>query len=114
MSVNTPAFIYNATVTRVVDGDTVDIAVDLGFRSYHSIMTRLFGLNAPELHAVGGKESRDALAAKIPPGSPIVIQTFKDPTDKYGRYLVLIRKPNEPTSINDWLIASGHAVAKFY
>ena len=41
-------FEYNATVTRVVDGDTIDAIVDLGFSTFKKVRIRMHGINAPE------------------------------------------------------------------
>lgn len=100
-------FIYEALVTRVVDGDTVDLTVDAGFRVDVRVRTRLKGINAPELSTPEGKAARKALADKLPPLTFVMVETFRDPGDKYGRWLATIRCDNE--DINRWLVESGHA-----
>jgi endonuclease YncB( thermonuclease family) len=57
----TPGYIYRATGTRVVDGDTFIAAVDLGFRVTYSCIVRLHGINAPEKNKTGGQSAKAAL-----------------------------------------------------
>lgn len=106
---------YNATVERVVDGDTVDVDVDLGFSVHHKRRLRLRGINTPELHAkdnlVRAKAlaAKDALTAALAKG-PLVIRTFKDGSDKYGRMLAQLYVNGDAISVNDQLVAQGFAV----
>lgn len=113
---------YHATVTGVVDGDTVDLIVDLGFRTQFSNRFRLFGINTPESYGkeatVEGQASKDRLKAILPVGTSVVVKTQRDKTEKYGRYLgilYLLDAKGEPvaTSVNDTLVAEGHAKAYF-
>lgn len=86
-------FIYKATVLAVIDGDTLDLAIDLGFDLTRKIRIRLNGINTPELNSKDPTEVTKAKEAKtfvqnlLPMGKVIYIQTFKDKTEKYGRYL---------------------------
>lgn len=75
-------YVYNATVTRVVDGDTLDLDVDLGFSVHYRTSVRLLGCNARELSQDGGKEARDNLRALLPVGTAVTVATVK--ADKYG------------------------------
>lgn len=101
---------YRATVLKVIDGDTVDVAVDLGFHARLDMRLRLAGIDAPELHAADsapGKAARDALVGVLPPATLVLIRTEKDRTEKFGRYLALVY-PNTGTgyadqSVNEWL-----------
>jgi micrococcal nuclease len=103
----TPTFVYRAVVLRIVDGDTVDLDVDLGFRASIEIRTRLIGINAPELNTETGRLVRDALAAHMPPGSGVVVRTFKDPRDKYGRWVSEIE--HNGVDVSHWMLDNGHA-----
>jgi endonuclease YncB( thermonuclease family) len=90
---------YRAVVTSVVDGDTIVAEVDLGFHAWHHGPFRLAGCNARELHAPGGPEARDHLAALLPPGTPVTIQSTRPgtpvPDDKYApRYDAAITLPD--------------------
>lgn len=76
-------YIYNATVLRVIDGDTVEVDVTFGFYLRHApTPIRLLGCNARELSEPGGKEARANLAALLPAGSRVLLQTAKP--DKYA------------------------------
>ena len=57
-------FEYNATVTRVVDGDTIDAIVDLGFSTFKKVRIRMHGINAPESRTRDLEEKKKGLAAK--------------------------------------------------
>lgn len=79
---------YEATVQRWVDGDTVDLLVDLGFRLSLEGRFRLYGVDTPER----GQEKHDAATAfvteKAPVGTIVDISTYKDhEQEKYGRWL---------------------------
>ena len=121
------------SIDKVVDGDTVDVTVDLGFKIHHKIRVRLYGINAPESRTRDLEEKERGLAAKkrlkellgcgmfvgIPRdlgGTHYVLKTEKK--GKYGRYLgTLIKREtiveeNEEveTNINKKLVEEGHAV----
>ena len=82
MTLQSP-YIYNATVLYVHDGDTFDCDVDFGFYLHHApTPVRLLGCNAIELSQPGGKEARDNLAALLPVGAKVLLQTAKP--DKYA------------------------------
>ena len=55
---------YNAEIVRVVDGDTVDAMVDLGFKIFKKIRIRLYGINTPETRTRDLEEKKRGLAAK--------------------------------------------------
>lgn len=101
---------YNATVLRVIDGDSIEIDIDLGFSLTSRQPVRLYGINAPEVVGAtraAGLAARDWLAAQIPPGTRVVVMTVK-PKDKYGRYLAKVFKDGR--SLNDLMVTTGHAV----
>lgn len=100
---------YKAKVVKVVDGDTIDCDVDLGFYMTARIRFRLARIDTPE---VRGEERPEGLAAKAwlverleAVNNEIVVKTEK--TGKYGRWLgeVVIGEEN----VNDALVKSGHA-----
>lgn len=102
-------YIYNATILRVVDGDTVDAAVDLGFDIHMNMKLRLMGINAPELSTLEGKNARDWLTTILAgENNQITIRTEKDRTEKYGRYLATLLIGD--VSINQMMIDDGYAV----
>lgn len=102
---------YTATVLKVVDGDTIDLRVDLGFHVSTTIRTRILGIDAPEVRTQEGKNVRDYLRLALPPGTQVQIQTEKDPGDKYGRWLATIREPALLGDVATHLIERGMAVA---
>jgi micrococcal nuclease len=113
-------YFYEAKVDRVVDGDTVDLFIDLGFGIYHKVRVRLYGVNTPESRTTDLVEKAAGLAAKdyvsdwIQGHPSVFIKTVKDNTEKYGRILGYLYSDEKMTAcLNDDLIDSGHAVAYF-
>jgi micrococcal nuclease len=85
---------YGCKVTRVVDGDTVDCILDLGFSILHKCRVRLFAIDTPESRTRDKDEKvRGKLAAKflkdaIDDGKKVILRTkLKDSKGKYGRVL---------------------------
>lgn len=106
-------FEYYARVHEVIDGDTIDVSVDLGFSIQHLIRLRLYGINTPELRSKDPAEKVMAVTAKnrligLIEGKIVKIKTFKDKTDKYGRYLAEVFSSNNE-SINNMLLTEGLA-----
>ncbi|NIB44855.1 thermonuclease family protein [Pseudomaricurvus alkylphenolicus] len=103
-------YTYSATVTGVYDGDTVTVDIDLGLGVWlRGQKIRLFGINAPEVRGKSrsaGIDARDWLRSEIL-GQSVVLNTIKDKTGKYGRWLAVVRKNG--VSINDKLVSTGHA-----
>ncbi len=103
-------YTYKATIPRVVDGDTVEANVDLGFGITVKQRLRLLGVNTPEIvgeYRDKGLEAKEWLATVVE-GQEVVVQTVKDKKDKYGRYLAVIWLDGE--SINDDLIQMGYGI----
>ncbi len=103
-----PTYTYSAKVASVIDGDSVYLDVAVGFHVSVNIYARLYGINAPEVSTPEGKESRAALRKKLLPGADVIVKTFKDPGDKYGRWLAVIVL--DDVNINDWLVTEKLAV----
>ena len=79
---------YKATVVRVVDGDTVYLDIDLGFRIRMTIDVRLYGLDAPELRGpsrAAGLKAKAYVENALPVGAMVIVKTYK--AEKYGSYL---------------------------
>jgi micrococcal nuclease len=108
-------WIYNAEVKKIVDGDTFDILIDLGFDTFRKGRVRLYGVNTPESRTTNIEEKKLGLAAKeftdqwiTAAGSKIKIETILDKNEKYGR--ILARVWNEAGScLNTDIVASGLA-----
>lgn len=81
-------YTYNAIVDRWVDGDTVDLFVDLGFRVITHQRFRLLGVDTPERGQPRFKEATECAERACPPGSAVQFTSIK--TDKYGRWLVAL------------------------
>lgn len=96
-----------ATVERVVDGDTIVLSVDLGFRITNRDSFRLFGIDTPERGQVGWAEATAELNRLAPPGTRLIIHTSKPLQDKYGRWLAKLFAGD--IDINQTLIDGGFA-----
>ena len=106
---------YGCTVTRVVDGDTIDVIIDLGFSILHKCRVRLYGIDTPESRTrdkdekVRGKLAGKYLKDAIDKGDTIVLQTkMKDSKGKFGRVLANIIV--DDININQQMILNHLAV----
>ena len=111
---------YRAIVDRVVDGDTIDVDIDLGFDVWlKKQRIRLRGVDAPESRTRDLEEKKFGMLAKIyvmehcPSGSEIILQTYLDDRGKFGRILGEIFLPNHDTSLNELMIVDKIAVHYF-
>lgn len=103
-------YIRNATVVKVIDGDTVDLLVDLGFELTYKTRCRLTGINAPEKNTPEGMKSAEWLTKLLPTGRAVIIKTDRDKKEKYGRYLATIQVAGLKDSVNQSLVDAGLAV----
>jgi len=109
---------YLALCERVVDGDTIDVRIDLGFDVSVKKRVRLLGINTPETYGTkkGSVEWQKGMDAKwfvtdLIEGKKIWVKTHLDKTGKYGRVLAQIYHAGlDAKSLNDLLVESGHAV----
>jgi len=105
---------YKAAVTRIVDGDTVVVDIDLGFGVWlRDQSVRLAKINAPEIRGStreAGLASKDFLT-KLILNKWVQIRTEKG-NEKYGRWLatILIEEDGNLIDINRKMIAEGHAI----
>ena len=104
---NTVEYRYKAAIDRWVDGDTVDLYVDLGFHMYQKTRFRLYGIDTPERGNVNWGEATDHAELMAPVGTDVIIEVYKA-ADKYGRWLVNIFV--DDVSVNQSLVAAGLAV----
>ena len=107
---------YKVKITRVVDGDTVDAEVDLGFDTFIKDRIRLMGLDTPESRTRNKKEKALGLAAKAylkellkENKGDIILRTSKEGKGKFGRILGTLLIYDGMTSVNQMLIDEGHA-----
>lgn len=97
---------YEVSLVRIIDGDTIEVEVDLGFRITHRMHVRLYGFNTPERGQPGYREAADHLRTLIPATGKFAVRSIK-PEDKYGRWIV------EVSGVADSMVASGNAVPYF-
>lgn len=105
---------YRATILRVIDGDTIEARVDLGFDVFAVQRFRLYGINAPETKGESREDGRAAteylrtLITTNAADSVLTIQTRKDKREKYGRYLAVLVANG--LNLNAAMVNAGHAV----
>ena len=124
---------YKAFIKNVVDGDTLEIDIDLGLYVWiHGEKIRLYGINTPEVFGVKKDSAEWKLGNKasvfvkqvLKEKDEIIVETVKDKREKYGRYLAVvyvkiaaehlagltgIRNIGEFYCLNDILIEKGFA-----
>ncbi len=112
-------FHYTANVTRVVDGDTIDVILDLGFNIYHKGRIRFMGINAPESRTKDAVEKEAGLAAKRyvedwinALENKVIIETCLDEKGKFGRILGRVLN-DEGECLNEEMVSLGHATPYF-
>jgi micrococcal nuclease len=98
-------YTYYTKIEKVVDGDTVDVFIDLGFKVWRSERIRLVGVDTAEKNTPYGKATKDYLTQLLA-GKIVKLEVFKP--DKYGRYLGKIYI-NSEISINDQMVSNGMA-----
>ena len=109
-------YVYNAKCTRVVDGDTIDAQIDLGFDVHKKIRIRMVGINTPESRTRALEEKKRGLAAKYRVKELLDSQENKfilhsQGVGKYGRCLGVIFLGE--SKLQDILLEEGHAVEYF-
>ena len=90
-------FTYQTKLIEVIDGDTVDLLIDLGFGVHVKERCRLYGIDAPEMPTEAGKAAKAYLESLIGAATgELYVATRKmtrkpkEKTDKYGRYLAVL------------------------
>jgi len=103
-------------VTGVVDGDTIDVELDLGFNISYSQRVRLAGIDTPESRTkdkaekVLGLEAKEYLKKQLKDAKSVVIRTEKmNSSEKYGRILGWVYVNGESESLNNKMINDGYA-----
>jgi micrococcal nuclease len=107
---------YVRKVEKVVDGDTIDVLIDLGFDILFQSRVRLAGIDTPESRTKDlkekalGLESKEYLSKHIKDAKSVVIKTEKmNSTEKFGRILGWIYVNGDTVSLNDMMINDGYA-----
>ena len=108
-------YTYNATILRVVDGDTIDALIDLGFDTHVKKRIRLYGIDAWEsrtrdkVEKVKGLVAKERLAAIIELEHEGKFILVSHGVGKFGRVLGDIYLTPDSDSVNNLLISEGHA-----
>jgi len=107
---------YVREVKNVVDGDTIDVIIDLGFDILFSSRVRLAGIDTPESRTtdkaekVLGLEAKEYLKKQLKDAKSVVIRTEKmNSSEKYGRILGWVYVNGESESVNNKMINDGYA-----
>ena len=114
-------FEYSCTIVKVIDGDTVDVDIDLGFGVWlKKQRIRLYGIDTPESRTRDLEEKKYGLVAKafvlahLPLGSTRTLTTDQDKTGKYGRILGKFTAYDSDldawVNMNQWMIVKHLAV----
>lgn len=104
---------YSATLIRVIDADTFEMNIDLGFYTHVYQKIRLRGVDAPERFTPGGKHAIEFVKTWFINNLGLVLTTHKsDLTDKYGRWVADVVATNDRNLAEDMLVA-GVAVPFF-
>ena len=127
-------YTYAAKLIEVIDGDTVDLFIDLGFGVHVKERCRLYGIDAPEMPTAQGQAAKACLESLIGAAMELYVATrkmtrkTKEKTDKYGRYLAVLydnyhdveadvdetKVSMMPTSINARMMYAGHAKERYW
>jgi micrococcal nuclease len=107
---------YVRKVENVVDGDTIDVLIDLGFDILFASRVRLAGIDTPESRTKDlaekalGLEAKEYLKKALKDAKSVVIKTEKmDSSEKYGRILGWVYINGNTVSLNDMMINDGYA-----
>lgn len=103
-------------VLKVVDGDTIDVDIDLGFNISYTQRVRLAGIDTPESRTKDAREKalglevKDKLKKAIDAAKTVVVKTeLPDSSEKYGRILGWVYLDGDTRSLNEQLIDEGYA-----
>jgi len=114
---------YEMKVIRIIDGDTIDAQVDLGFKVHHNVRIRLFGINTPEVRTrdaeekVRGKAATERVRELLSGADRLILKSHG--VGKFGRCLGEVTVVNfkadedETKDLTQTLLAEGHGVPYF-
>ena len=112
---NKPNYTYKVTVDRVVDGDTVDVLIDVGFKTTVFKRLRLVELDTEELRSSdpirreGAQNAKARMEEILANADTVYVQTYLDSTGKYGRLLatIWVEKDGNLTNVNEQMVLEG-------
>jgi endonuclease YncB( thermonuclease family) len=122
---------YKAQVKAVIDADTIDVLVDLGFGVHTMQRLRLYGIDAPEMRSEAGKIAKEYVKSVLLGADAsmfVYVRTLKDKKDKYGRKLAVLyfdpvsmlldhdesKIEMMASSFNLQIVRNGHAVERYW
>lgn len=106
---------YKARCYRVVDGDTYDVTVDLGFNIHHNIRLRLRGVNTPEIFGATASEEGKRAAEFVRgllENKDVVVTTYKAQPSTFNRYEadVMVLVEGVPVDIATHIVEQGYGI----
>ena len=115
---------YKCKIVKVIDGDTTDVDIDLGFGVWlKKQRIRFYGIDTPEsrtsdkVEKIYGLMAKEVVLSYLPVGSIQTLRTKKDGKGKYGRilgeFLIHDAKTDAQITLNDFMIREHYAVAYF-
>ena len=122
---------YKAQVRQVIDADTIDVLIDLGFGVHTMQRLRLYGIDAPEMRTEAGKVAKEYVKSVLLGADAsmfVYVRTLKDKKDKYGRKLAVLyfdpvsmlleiaesKIEMMDRSFNWQIVQNGHAVERYW
>ena len=122
---------YKAQVKSVIDADTIDVLIDLGFGVHTMQRLRLYGIDAPEMKTEAGKVAKEYVKSVLLGADAsmfVYVRTLKDKKDKYGRKLAVLyfdpvsmlldhdesKIEMMASSFNLQIVKNGHAVERYW
>lgn len=109
---------YKAILTNLVDGDTMDLTIDVGFKMTTAQRVRLKGINTPETwrrkktsdEYKKGMAAKNFVAKRFKENKNMAVVKSDAETGVYGRYIVEVFFADSKISLNEELIQKGHAI----
>ena len=122
---------YKAQVKAIIDADTIDVLIDLGFGVHTMQRLRLYGIDAPEMKTEAGKVAKEYVKSVLLGADAsmfVYVRTLKDKKDKYGRKLAVLyfdpvsmlldhdesKIEMMASSFNLQIVRNGHAVERYW
>ena len=122
---------YKAQVRQVIDADTIDVLIDLGFGVHTMQRLRLYGIDAPEMKTEAGKIAKEYVKSVLLGADAsmfVYVRTIKDKKDKYGRKLAVLyfdpvsmlldhdesKIEMMASSFNRQIVQNGHAIERYW
>lgn len=107
---------YHCKIIRWLDGDTVEVDIDLGFGIHRLDVVRIAGINSPErkssvlAESQAGMEALSYASSIAPPGLLVRITSYKSGKEKYGRWLARLNLP-DGSDFGRKMLEAKHAIA---